>query len=234
MIHLAQRRRARAKRSPSLPAASLPAPSSAEPAGALGPLRRGLVVVLGDSCTRRGLAEPASLAECRKPVARAARKPTTVMRTNGVGSVRLRGNTWTASLPAYWTEDETNPRLEVLAERAGRLEAARARRRREAPHDGHRTKLTQFRWQCVPIGDGDDAMPPMDPTATARPRPRSQPVSARGAARPPRAVPAGRSEIPNDALRSPHLSTPLRRLREHLTPRHDAVFSQARTASISQ
>jgi hypothetical protein len=225
MIHLAQRRRARAKRSPSLPAASLPAPSSAEPAGALEPLQRGPVVALGDCCTRRGLAEPASLTEYPKPDARAARKPTAVMRTNRVGSVRLRGSTWTASLPAYWTEDESNPRLEVLAERAGRLEAARARRRRGAPHDGHRTELTQFRRQRVPIGDGDDAIPPMAPTATARPRPRSQPVSAHAAARPPQTVPAGRSEIPNDTLRFPYLPAPLQHLPEHLTSRHDAVFS---------
>lgn len=69
---------------------------------------------------------PASLTENPKPAARVDRKPIGAMRANGVGSVRLPGNTWTANLPTCWTEDEANPRLDVLAERAGRAEAARA------------------------------------------------------------------------------------------------------------
>ncbi|WP_437981372.1 tyrosine-type recombinase/integrase [Sorangium sp. So ce117] len=81
---------------------------------------------------------PGSAGKIERPklAARAPGRPAGDKRTNGSGSVRLRGKTWTArlslgeagratfKLPTCRTEQEANARLEVLAELAGRLLAA--------------------------------------------------------------------------------------------------------------
>ncbi|WP_437276069.1 tyrosine-type recombinase/integrase [Sorangium sp. So ce375] len=128
-------RRARAKRSASIPTSSLPAQASTD--RRLRSSRSGGRPTPAEAAaTVADSPRPASTTERPKLAARAPGSPAGEKRANGSGSVRLRRNTWTArlslgeagrrtfSLPTCRTEHEANARLEVLADLAGHLLAA--------------------------------------------------------------------------------------------------------------